>query len=300
MSVGIQSTENAVAAYTTDGPDQCIVFMGITTLGSPNKRNYQIKLRPGVTGDLIAQIQQGAPSEKAYTAPFVRTGTHYELIMPDTVYSGQNFWFTIVVVEAGGDTKQDYNGTTSFTSTDPKAQLGGGGMDTYNYTWVPATDKGVHIFVNVIFDKLGLQTIVASDTMDGSIVGVGTIMVVGVDVKLFKEQRLTIAASGDIVKFRICWSNYSSASAFSFIVTDAVPMGTTYVPDNVTAMDCGSTDGVVMTVSYSTSAVALPPNGSFTTVPSGALPSGVRWLRWSMPMAGVQTTGCACFRVAVD
>jgi len=124
--------------------------------------------------------------------------------------------------------------------------------------------------------------------------------VVGVDVKLFKEQRLTIAASGDIVKFRICWSNYSSASAFSFIVTDAVPMGTTYVPDNVTAMDCGSTDGVVMTVSYSTSAVALPPNGSFTTVPSGSLPSGVRWLRWSVPMAGVQTTGCACFRVLVN
>jgi len=300
MSVGIQSTDGMSAAYTTDGPDQVIVFMGITNTGSPDRRNYLVKLRPGVTGSLITQFQQSAPSEKAFTAPFVETGTHYELILPPTVYSGENFWFTIVVVESGGDTMTTYNGITSFTSTDSKAQLGGMGMDLYNYTWTGAgvgKDNGVKIFVNVIFNKLGLQTIVAGDTADGSIVGVGTIMVVGVDVKLYKEQRLTIAASGDTVQFKICWSNYSSASAFTFVITDAVPMGTTYVPETAAAMSCGSTDGMTITVGYSSDPTT--PATTWATA-SGMLPTGVRWLKWTVPYAGVQTSGCACFKVSVN
>jgi uncharacterized repeat protein (TIGR01451 family) len=222
-------------------------------------------------------------------------------------YSGIPFWITIIVMDSGGGTKVDYCGTSSFTSTDPAAMIQGSGMDAYNFTWASSSvpcnagsDNGIKIFFSVTFNKLGLQTLVATDVTDGSINGLATFMVVGVDVKLFKEPRLMIAASGDTVRFKVCWSNYSSASAFSFTITDAVPRGTVYVPDNVTAMDCGSTDGVTMKVSYSTSAVALPPNGSFTTVPSGSLPSGVQWLRWEVPVVGVQTTGCACFRISVD
>jgi len=176
--------------------------------------------------------------------------------------------------------------------------MGGVGLDTYNYTWVPATDQGVHIFLNVTFNDLGLQTIVASDVTDGSIVGLAAFMVVGVDVKLFKEQKLTIAASGDTVRFRICWSNYSSASAFTFVITDAVPVGTAYVPEVPSVMNCGSTDGVTMTVAYSDS--STPPT-SWTTVSSGIVGgAATRWLRWTVPVTGVQTTGCACFRVSVN
>jgi uncharacterized repeat protein (TIGR01451 family) len=299
MVVGIESTSGASAVYTTDGPDQAIVFMGLSNAPGGGRENYHFGARPtSVNGDMIAQFHQSSPSEKAFTAPFVRTGTHYELVLPSTVYSGQNFWFTVIVVEAGGDTNMAYNGITSFTSSDPKAQLGGTGMDLYNYTWIPATDKGVHVFINVIFNQLGLMTIVAADIADGSIVGLGTIMVVGVDVKLTKEQRLTIAASGDTIRFKICWSNYSSASAFTFVVTDAVPLGTTYVPEVPSAMNCGSTDGVAMTVAYSLDTTTPPV--TWTTA-AGMLPAGTpRWLRWTVPVSGVQTTGCACFRVSVN
>jgi uncharacterized repeat protein (TIGR01451 family) len=300
IGVNMTSNDGYNATYTTDGVDQCIIFTALSGMNRPFQRNYRIqRTAASAPCDMIAQYESGKITEKFYTAPFVRTGIHYELVMPPTVYSGQNFWFTIIVVDNGGGTNTTYNGITSFTSSDSKAQMGGGGMEAYNYTWIPATDKGVHVFVNVIFNQLGLATIVAADIADGSIVGLGTIMVVGVDVKLTKEQRLTIAASGDTIRFRICWSNYSSASAFTFVVTDAVPMGTTYVPEVPSAMNCGSTDGVTMTVAQSNAAQSTPP-ASFTTVTSGLLPAGVRWLRWTVPVSGVQTTGCACFLISVN
>jgi uncharacterized repeat protein (TIGR01451 family) len=299
MAVGMNSTGNWTATYTTDGVDQCIVWKGITNMGGSNTHNYRITLRAaGVQGIMVAQYQQCTYDEKFLTAPFVETGVHYEIIAPPTVYSGQSFCLTVVVVDSGGGTKTDYAGTTSFTSSDPKALMEGAGMDGFNFTWVAATDKGVHLFCSVILSKIGPVTIVAGDTADGSILGVTTVTVVGVDVKFFKEDRFAIAASGDTVRFKLCWSNYSSASAFTFVVTDAVPVGTTYVPEVPSAMNCGSTDGVTVTVAYSLD-TTTPPT-TWTTA-SGMLPASTpRWLRWTMPVVGVQTTGCACFKVSVN
>jgi uncharacterized repeat protein (TIGR01451 family) len=182
-------------------------------------------------------------------------------------------------------------------------------MDSYNFTWsstsncnVPPNEDGVHVFVNVIFNALGQQSIVAQDTIDGSITGLASFMVVGVDVKFSKEQRLTVAASGDTVQFRLCWSNYSSTSAFSFTITDSVPQGTTYVPDNVTAMNCGNSGGgVTVDVGYSTSTNAtVPAPASFVTVAAGPLPATAMWLRWTVHNVNVASTGCVCFRVKVQ
>jgi uncharacterized repeat protein (TIGR01451 family) len=180
-------------------------------------------------------------------------------------------------------------------------------MDSFNYTWtsnvagscLTGADDGVHVFINVTMYKLGMQTIVASDTVDGSITGLTAVMVVGADVKLSKEQRLTIAASGDTVQFKVCWSNYSSASAFTFVVTDAVPQGTTFIPEaGTSAFDCGNTDGTPVTTAYSTTTSATAPAAaSFIT---GNPIAGTRWLRWTVGVSGVQTTGCACYRVQVN
>src|ERR1043166_8824299 len=141
-------------------------------------------------------------------------------------------------------------------------------MDVYNYVWSSATggcaaapnDNGVQVFVNVTFTRLGLQTIVGQDTVDGSISGIAAIQVVGADVKLTKSPRLSVAASGDTVRFQVCWSNYSSASAFTFVVTDAIPMGTTFLPEATTApFDCGNTDAGTVSVAGSVSTLATTP-----------------------------------------
>src|SRR5207244_2871806 len=111
---------------------------------------------------------------------------------------GQSFWITVVVVDVGGGTKTDYCGTTSFTGTDPGGRIEATGMDGYNYAWdsndpgatcagagcVNGCDNGVKLFLNVSLSRLGFQTIVAVDTVDGSITGLAALQVVGADVKL--------------------------------------------------------------------------------------------------------------------
>ena len=284
------------AAYTTDGQDECVAFSGLTPPAPGDTRNWRFQSTGGIIA--VAMAHTCLLQMKMYTGPFVSTGVHYDVIAPPIVYVGQSFWITVVVLESAGGTKTDYDGVTSFTSTDGSAMIGGLGMDTYNYAWVPATNNGVKIFFNVIINKLGMQTIIASDTVDGSIIGMTALMVVGVDVKMFKEERLTIAASGDTIRFKICWSAYSSASAFTFVITDAVPVGTAYVPEVASAMNCGSTDGATMAVAYSNDTTT--PAATWTTVPSAAPPLTTRWLRWTVPVIGVQTTGCACFKVSIN
>jgi len=107
-----------------------------------------------------------------------------------------------------------------------------------------------------------------------------------------------VAASGDTVQFKICWSNYSSASALSFVITDAVPRGTTYVPDTATNHLCGATIPVTFDLAYSTATSSTPP-AAFTTTAGSPL-GAARWLRWTVKSVGIHTTGCACFKISVD
>jgi len=302
MAVNATSGTGATSTYTTDGPDQCVMFLAIT---GPNNWSFKL-LAAGAQGECMAMYQNWAYGEKFFVAPFVNSGVHYDIIVPPTVYAGQSFWITVVVVLGAGTTKTDYCGTTSFTSTDPAAKIEGTPMDGYNYTWsssfVPCgagATNGVRLFFNVTLTRLGIQTLVASDIFDGSVNGVAAIQVVGADIKLFKEPRLAVAASADTVRFKVCWSNYSSGSGFAMVMTDAVPAGTTFVPEaSVSGLDCGNTDGVVLAVAYSTlTSPTMPVAASFVV---GNPVSLTRWLRWTVPVAGAQTTGCACFRVTIN
>ncbi len=302
-----QSQAGYNATYTTTAPDQVVSFRGLSNLGAVGTRNWQI-LVGGVIQDAVVQTIAAEISEKYYTLPFVSQGTFYIVIAPPVAFTGQSFWITVVVATQTGNTKTDYCGTSSFTSTDATAKIENTAMDTYNFTWQSsiaggcnggAAMNGVRIFLNVTMTQLGLQTLVVGDTTDGSITGLTTIMVVGADVKLTKEPRLSVAASGDTVQFRVCWSNYSSSSAFTFVITDAVPEGTAFVPEAGTgALSCGNTTGLPLAVAFSTATSATaPPAASFA---AGNPSAGTRWLRWTVPYAGVNTTGCACFRVSVN
>ena len=147
----------------------------------------------------------------------------------------------------------------------------------------------------------------AYDTADGSIVGITTLMVVGADVKLLKKPRFTIAASGDTVTFNLCWSNYASASAFQFVINDAIPKGTGYIPDTAgDAFICGPpTQPVVYSMAYATTASStIPPKNDFTDIGGSGSgtspPANTTWLRWTIDEIAIKTTGCLCFRVTID
>jgi len=303
MAINCTANDGMNATYTTNGVDQCISFKAITipTRGAQVKRNFHLQVTTG-TGDVIAQTIACEIAQKFFTAPFMQKGVFYNIIAPPVVYSGQQFWITVVVMDTVGGTKTDYNGTTSFTSTDPTAKLEGYAMDTYNFTWDGCGIYcGVKVFINVVFNGKGMQTIIASDTVDGSIIGVATVLVVGADIKVEKRRKLTVAASGDTVQFQICWSNNSSATGFSFAITDAVPLGTTYVPELASNMLCGTSAPVPgVTVWYSTATTTTPP-GTFTSIPGTGSPLGnTRWLRWTIRDAYVNSSGCVCFKVSVN
>ncbi len=302
MAAQCESTDGYLSAYTTDSPDEVVAFMALTIIAnSTTKRNWRIQMLDPTQGSVIALYNMCMASEKGYTSPFVRTGMHYEITAPQVVFLGQSFWITIVVIDSTDATNVGYAGTSIFTSTDPGAEIQATPLGSYSYPWQPG-DAGVKMFVNVTMTQLGIQSIIANDTLDGSITGLTTIIVVGVDVKLKKEPLLQIAASGDQIQFRICWSNYSSASAANFVITDAVPGGLTYVTNPIqTAAShfCGDTAGIASssTVAYSTTDNSP---GSFSTIPPGGTTAAVKWLKWTIPSVGVNTTGCVCFKANVN
>ncbi|MEK7475010.1 MAG: hypothetical protein AAB152_05175 [Candidatus Coatesbacteria bacterium] len=307
MVVNMTSGAGLTTSFTTTGPDQCVAFLQIAQWPVTPPYNYKITVLPNAfQGNVVTQFIAETGSEKGYTAPFLQEGVHYEFIAPPVVFSGQTFWITVIVKDTSGTTKTDYCGTTSFTSTDPAAAIGGTGMDLYNFTWsskaacTSAPDEdGIKIFLGVTLVRMGMQTIVGMDTGDGSVNGLTAILVVAADVKLQKTPKLTVAASGDTVQFKVCWSNFSSGSAFTFVITDALPVGTTFVPEASTAaLSCGNTNGLNLTVAYTTAASAtMPPAASFTT---GNPIAGTRWLRWTVPYTGVNTTGCGCYRITIN
>ena len=158
------------------------------------------------------------------------------------------------------------------------------------------------IFINVSFSQLGMQSVVAIDTLDGSISGVTATLVVGADIKLEKRKKLSVAASGDSVQFQLCWANNSSATGYSFSITDAVPRGTNYVPELASAALCGwSGPGAPsIQVAWSAATSTTPP-ATFTTLASGSMAAAnTRWLRWTIRDVYVYSSGCVCFKINVN
>ena len=116
-------------------------------------------------------------------------------------------------------------------------------------------------------------------------------------IELTKNPAVQPGGFGDTVRFTICWSNFSTETAFTFVITEAVPLSTTFIPEASTAaFDCGNSTGVSPTTAYSTANSVTPP-AAFV---SGNPVAGTRWLRWTLPQAGTPTTGCVCYRVTVE
>ncbi len=301
-------------AYITTDVDQCIGFKSISVPATGALKNWKIESVSG--GDIIVQYIAINVGEKFYTAPFLRRGTYYDILTPPVVYAGQPFCMTIVVISASGGTKIEYCGVSDFTSTDPQASISGVPLDNFLFQWksdvIPPTDpcydglgppNGVMVFCNVIMRRLGLQTIIVSDSQDGSITGMAGLQVVGVNVKFRKEPDMVPMSSGDTVNFKICWSNFSSGSAFDFVVTDRVPSGFEYIPGYSADHFCGATYGFGTAPFQSSVAFSVTGNnhGDFTTLTTGTSPTNVTWLRWTIPQAvGANTTGCLCFKAKIQ
>jgi hypothetical protein len=81
---------------------------------------------------------------------------HLTVNAPTIATAGTPFSVTVRAEDAFGNTASGYNGTVSFSSSDPDAFL----PTPYQFT---ATDAGAKTFGNVILRATGTQTITASD-----------------------------------------------------------------------------------------------------------------------------------------
>ncbi len=98
--------------------------------------------------------------------------THLSVAAPASTTAGALFTTTVTALDANNNTAPSYVGTVHFTSSDP-----GSPTLPANYTFV-AGDNGVHTFTNAVALKtVASQTVVATDTVTGSITGTKTVTV---------------------------------------------------------------------------------------------------------------------------
>jgi hypothetical protein len=81
--------------------------------------------------------------------------------LPDSASAGSPLSLTVTAVDAYGNTATDYQGTVTFSSSDPQAQL----PDDYTFT---SDDQGSHTFA-VTLATAGDQTVSAADTQDATL-----------------------------------------------------------------------------------------------------------------------------------
>jgi hypothetical protein len=120
-----------------------------------------------ITATDIATGFSGAKSftvTPAAAASLVITG-------PTAVNAGAMNSFTVTLLDQFGNVATGYAGTVHFTSTDPQV-MAGSGLPA-NYTFVPATDHGVHIFTGVTLKTAGTQSIFVNDTAAGTTISQG-------------------------------------------------------------------------------------------------------------------------------
>jgi hypothetical protein len=82
---------------------------------------------------------------------------------PSPVEAGTVNTFTVTAKDAYGNVTPAYQGTTHFTSTDPKANL----PEDYTFS---AADAGTKVF-GAVLNTVGTQDLTATDTANGSVTG---------------------------------------------------------------------------------------------------------------------------------
>jgi hypothetical protein len=144
--------------------------------------------------------------------------------------------FTVTLEDPYGNIASGYRGTVHLTSSDGKALL------PANYTFT-ATDAGVHIF-SATLKTAGTQSITATDTTTGSLIGTDT----GIMVKPAAASKFILTGPATV----------SAGVAFSLTVTALDAYG------NVVT-------GYTGTIHFSSTdtTASLPKNSTFTTTDQG-------------------------------
>jgi hypothetical protein len=133
-----------------------------------------------------------------FTATATPTATkdtnHYLITAPSTVAAGTPFYITVTAITSafyGSVVADNYAGTAHFTTSSILYNLPG------DYTYIPATDAGSHIFL-VTLTTPGMQAINGVDTVNPSINGQANILVTSGSAVNFTIDAPSTAAAGSV------------------------------------------------------------------------------------------------------
>jgi hypothetical protein len=216
---------------------------------------------------------------------------------PASAVAGVAFSATITAEDQFNNTITGYAGTVHFTKTDNGA---GSGVPP-DYTFVPATDNGIHTFTGVILVTAASQTLTATDTVTTTAIGTATISVSAATLSQFAVTAPATSTAGSSFSVTVTAEDQFSntitgyAGTVQFSKTDngtgsAIPANYTFiagsdkgvhtftglilvtaasqaisVKDTVTTTDTGSANVSVSAAALSKFAVTAP-----TTTVAGA------------------------------
>jgi hypothetical protein len=242
LTLDSASTPLPGAGTTTATPNVTIApgFRVVTATG-----------KTSITGTLTSPVDTLGSVGVAYPGD---PTTHFRIDVAPQATEGEVLNVTVEALDGSNNVDPGYTGTVHFTSTDARALL----PADVNFT--PA-DAGVKTF-HVTLESPGLQTITATDTVDGTILG-------SANVNFAYHLQITAPAGT------------TAGAPFSFVVT-ALDALNNVIPTYTGTVQFTSTDGQA----------TLPPSYAFTSGAGGD--NGVHTFSGvTLRTAGVQTISVA-------
>ncbi len=180
-------TATAIPDVTFNGHESSVVVT--TTLNTLGPQSF-----------LVTDINNSVLSSTAYT---IVTGvtTHFVIGLPPTIYAGYMAGFTVTAEDDQDNITYDYQGTVSFTDTDPSAILP-----------PPATFDGTSGVVTIdcalTANQVGPERVTATSTTDPGVTGTAGTIVLAVPTTLFAfvqcdDLYVLGDANTDVVTLRI-------------------------------------------------------------------------------------------------
>jgi hypothetical protein len=248
---GVQEGSDLVL-FGVNGPINA-TSISYSVSGSGSVYNLLTDLQPNqvykisANGVVLTTLTASAQGTISFTTPAGTTTvtvttsaaatSHLNISAPASATAGSSFSITVTALDANNSTLTSYLGTVQFTTSDSAAIL----PSNYAFT---AADAGVHTFTGIVLKTAGSQSVMATDTVTGSITGSASVTV-------------NPAAASTLVV-----SGYSSPTT----------AGTSH-SFTVTAQDAygNKATGYLGTVSFTSSdgQAVLPANYTFSSIDAG-------------------------------